>query len=142
MVIYEAIFFDEESIRIIESLEKNPLEQKVKNMHCTFKFRPNKEELCPELLGQEFELFLIGYGCDGKNSGFEVQLPKELKEKYHHTDKKTGQMILSHMTVSYALNSTPKHTKDINFQPLETKVKVTGRFGYFMDNGTISYHSY
>lgn len=137
MVIYEAIFFDEESINMIESLEKNSLEQKVKNMHCTFKFRPKKEELYPEFLGKEFELFLVGYGSNGKNSGFEVQLPAELQEKYCNSDSENGPKIVPHITVSYALNSKPKYTKDINFQPLETKVKVTGRFGYFMDNGNI-----
>ena len=42
---------------------------------------------------------LLGYGCDGKNSGFQVDFQDELKEYYKNTDPE-GKPVLPHITAS------------------------------------------
>ena len=78
MVHYEGIFFDKKTQDYIISLDKNKLPVLNDEIHCTFKPKPTNEELFDELLGQEIEIELIGYGSDGKNSGFEVKIPKNI----------------------------------------------------------------
>ena len=79
---YEGIFFDEGTVKFIHSLESNHLEVVNDEIHCTFKYHPTDDETFNEIVGQEFEIYLIGYGNDGQNSGFEILLPEELKKYY------------------------------------------------------------
>ena len=132
MLIYEAIFFDKETTKYIRSLEKEPLEIEYEDIHCTFKYRPTKEETFNEIVGKEFELLIDGYACDGHNSGFSIELPKELEKYYINYDQDTNKLKTPHITVSLSKDGKPQKTKDLKFEKLPKKHKIKGKFGYYV----------
>ena len=68
------VFFDLETCYIIHQLESKKLDKV-------------NDEIFDEIVEKEFEVYLIGYGNDGQNSGFEMLIPDELKEYYKNHDK-------------------------------------------------------
>lgn len=146
---YMGIFFEGEDADFIKKMQFNPLEWTNDEIHCTFKYKPKDDELFEELVGQEVEVFLVGYGCDGKNSGFEVAFDESYDPYYinYHEDKvnEDGSPIIKpkHITVSLAKGASPTKTKDLNFAKLAYPISVKGRFGYWISekNGN-SYVSY
>ena len=88
MVRYMGIFFEGEEAEDIKRLEFNPLEWNNDLLHCTFKYKPKDEELFEDLVGQEVDVYLVGYGCDGKNSGFEVAFDESFEPYYINYDNK------------------------------------------------------
>ena len=135
MISYEGIFFEEEEEKIILSLEKKNLGIINDKLHCTFKYHPTEKEIFNNLVGEYFDIYLVGYGNDGKNSAFMIDLPEELKEYYinYDTDNK---LKIPHITVSLSEDATANDSKDLNFKKLTKPIKVRGRFGYFVkDNG-------
>lgn len=137
MVVYEGIFFDEENVKKLLEYEKEPLEKVIDYIHITFKFKPSYEEIFNDIVGKFFEIKIIGYACDGKNSGFEIEIPHDLKKYYiHHEYKNRNIPIIPHITTSISLDSKPVNTKNLEFIPLEKPVMIKGRFGYWInDNG-------
>ena len=71
MIEYVGLFFDKKE-EFIKSLEVNDLGCCNDLLHCTFKYCPSEYQLFNEFVGQSFEIYLIGYGNDGNNSGFEI----------------------------------------------------------------------
>lgn len=133
MLSYEGIFFDEYMVNIIHSLEKEKLAMVNDEIHCTFKYHPSDDEIFDNIVGQTFEIYLIGYGNDGKNSGFEILLPDELKKYYINCDEKNPEVLkVPHITASLAEGAKASNTKDLDFKRLETPIKLTGRFGYWI----------
>ena len=126
---YQGIFFDEETSKKLEELQQNQLESPVQDMHITFKFG-ELEEYPDELMGKYIEVTLIGYGCDGKNSGFEVELPADVEAKFYKGNRPI------HITVSIGTvngkKAKPVDTAKLHFEPLTDPVTVSGRFGYFV----------
>ena len=86
MLSYEGIFFEGDSVDFIHSLEKNQLPIVNDEIHCTFKYHPSEDEIFDELVGKEIEVLIVGYGCDGNNSGFEIQLPEDIIQYYINYD--------------------------------------------------------
>lgn len=107
-----------------------------------FKYHPGKNEIFNEIVGDYFEFYVIGYGNDGKNSGFKIQLPSELKEYYINYDKNTSKLIIPHITSFLAEEAKAMNTKNLDFKPLEKPVKLVGRFGYWIKEGNREYISY
>ena len=87
MLKYEAIFLDEESVKLIHRLEENKLDRVNDEIHLTLKYKPNDNEIFNDIVGQEFDMYLIGYGNDGNNSGFEIELSEKLKPYYINYDE-------------------------------------------------------
>lgn len=135
MVIYEGLFFDEEEASIINSLDEGHLPIIINEVHCTFKFKPQKDEIFDEIVGNLYEITLIGYGCDGQNSGFEIKLPSELEKFYINYESDSSILRVPHITSSLNYGALPKNTKDLNFKPLEKEIKIKGRFGYWVKDG-------
>lgn len=135
---YMGIFFEGESAEFIKRMQPTPLEYTNDELHCTFKYRPQDEELFEDIIGQEVEVYLIGYGCDGKNSGFEIAFDDAYDPFYinYHEDKRNedGIPILKpkHITVSLAKNAKPAKTKDLDFIRLANPIPVKGRLGYWI----------
>ncbi len=143
MLSYEALFFDEEMLKIIYSLETNHLEIVNDIVHCTFRYHPEKNEIFNEIVGKTFDIYLIGYGCDGENSGFLIEIPKELKKYYiNYEDETKEKLRIPHITTSSSKNSTFRNTKNLNFKPLNKKVKITGKFGFWIKEKDKEYLSY
>ena len=78
---FQGIFLDKETEEKLINLQKDGLESNIQNMHITFKFG-DIEEYPKELMNKNFKIKIIGYGSDGKNSGFLVEVPQELKKYY------------------------------------------------------------
>ena len=146
MVRYMGIFFEGEQAELIKSLQPTKLERTNGEIHCTFKYKPSNEELIEDLVGQEVEVYLIGYGCDGKNSGFEVAFDESYDPYYinYHEDKKdeNGLPLLKpkHITASLADGAVAAHTKDLDFVRLAEPILVTGRFGYWITAPGVEAH--
>lgn len=133
MVKYEGLFFEGENLEKILSLEKTKLDMINDEIHCTFKYRPTEEELHDKLVGKYFDVILLGYGCDGKNSGFQVDFQDELKEYYKNTDPE-GKPVLPHITASIREGEEACNTKKLNFILYKEPIYIKGRFGYYLKN--------
>lgn len=147
MLKYEAIFLDKESIKLIQELETNKLDRVNDEIHLTLKYKPNKDEIFNELVGKEFEMYLIAYGNNGINAGFEVELSEELKPYYINYDEDDNTKIkIPHITSSLAIDAKAMNTKNLNFTKLSTKHKIKGTFGFWIEeeDGTeyLSYDKY
>lgn len=145
MVLYEGIFFDEETIELIHSLDNNKLERIYEDLHCTFKFMPKSDEIFNDIVGKSFELLIVGYGNDGKNSGFQVALPDKLLKYYKNSDKKTKELVIPHITVSLSENGKAVDTGKLKFEKLNKPIKIIGKFGFYLrdkDKDEISFKPY
>ena len=143
MVNYEGIFFDENVVKLIQTLEENKLTNVNDELHCTFKYKPSNDEIFNELVGKEFEVYLIGYGNDGMNSGFEVLLPSELINYYINFDEQSSNKLKTpHITTSLAEVAMAANTKNLNFKKLQQPVKLIGKFGYWIKDEKGEYLSF
>ncbi len=143
MLSYEGIFFEGETVDFIHSLEKNQLPIINDEIHCTFKYHPSENEIFDNLVGKEIQVLLIGYGYDGKNSGFELQLPSEIMQYYINYDEENPQKLkVPHITASLAEGAKASKTKNLHFEPLPKPVAITGKFAYWIKTTECEYVSY
>lgn len=142
MVYYEGLFFDGEDLEKILSLEEEKLDYINDVIHCTFKYRPSEVELFDELVGKTFDVDLIGYASDGKNSGFLIAFQDELKDYYINRDE-NGEFVTSHITCSLSYGAQSSDTKNLDFKWYKKPIRIHGKFGYYIkgDNGK-TYVSY
>lgn len=143
MVSYEGIFFDGEAVDFIHSLEENRLERVNNILHCTFKYKPSDKEIFDDIVGKNFDIYIVGYGNDGMNSGFEVVLPSELMKYYINFDENNPDVIkIPHITASLSEGAKAVNTKNLTFKRLEKSIKITGRFGYWIKKDGKEFLSY
>lgn len=143
MLKYEAIFLDEESVKLIHRLEENKLDRVNDEIHLTLKYKPNDNEIFNDIVGQEFEMYLIGYGNDGNNSGFEIELSENLKPYYINYDEiNTNILKKPHITASLSEEAEAVNTKNLNFKKLPQKYTVKGRFGFWIEDDDKEYLSF
>ena len=129
MVLYEGLFFTEEEVDLIHSLEKTTLTRENDKLHCTFKYRPQKEEIFNNIIDKEFAVYLTGYANDGQNNGFQISLPKELENYYINYDEELNKLKIPHITASLSKGAKAVNTKNLEFIPLEKPIKIVGKFG-------------
>lgn len=143
MLSYAGIFFESDMVDLIHSLENEKLAIVNDEIHCTFKYHPSNNEIFNDIVGKTFEVYLIGYGNDGQNSGFELLLSDELKDYYINYDEENPNILKKpHITASLAEGAKASNTKKLNFKPLEKPIKLVGRFGYWIKEETKEYLSY
>lgn len=143
MLSYEGIFFEVDMIELIHSLESKKLSKVNDKIHCTFKYHPAENEIFNDIIGKNFEVFLVGYGNDGKNSGFEIALPNELIPYYINYDEEKKDVLKTpHITASLSEKAKAKDTKNLNFKPLAKPIKLVGKFGYWIKEENKEYVSY
>lgn len=125
---FQGIFLEKEIEQQLIALQKKGLNSNIENMHITFKFG-DTEKYPEELIGREFEIKITGYGSDGKNSGFSVELPEELRRYYKSSS-------IPHITVSIGevdgVKGKPVDTAKLDFKPLDKPVQIKGKLGYFI----------
>ena len=140
---FQGIFLEDEIEQQLISLQKNGLESNIENMHITFKFG-DTEKYPNGLIGKKFKIKVTGYASDGKNSGFSVELPKELRPFYKSSR-------IPHITVSIGevdgVKGKPVDTAKLDFKPLAKPIEIQGKLGYFifgkgmsLDNEIINEH--
>lgn len=143
MVSYEGIFFDKETVEFVHNLEEKRLIRVNDRIHCTFKYHPKDNEIFNEIVGEYFEVYLVGYGNDGKNSGFKVAISERLQEYYINYDEENcGKLKVPHITASLSNDASAVKTKNLNFIPLQKPVKLVGRFGYWIKEDGNEYLSF
>ncbi len=143
MVSYEGIFFDQKTVELIHSLETKTLALVNDEIHCIFKYHPSKEEIFNNLVGQEFEVTLIGYGNDNHNSGFEIKIPDKLLPYYLNYDEQDSKKLkIPHITASISEGAESSDTKNHKFTPLKQPIKINGRFGFWIKEENKEYLSY
>lgn len=59
-ILYYGIFFNDDSKKIISSLDVNKLEVVPDDFHVTFRYLPNDEERVNDVVGKWFDLKIIG----------------------------------------------------------------------------------
>lgn len=125
---FQGIFLDNEVEKQLIALQERGLASSIENMHITFKFG-DTEKYPEELMGKDFDIKVTGYGSDGKNSGFSVELPEELKKHYKSSS-------IPHITVSIGevdgVKGKPVDTAKLDFYPLDKPVQIKGKLGYFI----------
>lgn len=131
MVDYEGIFFDDEEVKKIQKYESHRLKNIHEKIHCTFVYRPSNDELYDELLNKEIDVYLISYGYSKNNSGFEIEIDSKYMKYYNNLDSNNN-IKKPHITASISDNGKSKNTDKLNFVPLEKKVKIKGKFGYWV----------
>lgn len=124
---YQGIFFSEEVQKKLVKLQKRGLDSIIKDMHITFKYG-ELEKFPDELMNKEIMVKIIGYASDGKNSGFQVELPEELKKYYKNVNG-------AHITVSLGevdgIKGKAVDTGVMEFEPIDP-VEISGQLGYFV----------
>ena len=140
-ILYQAVFLNEESIQTLLKMQAERLPKIPEHMHCTFKYMPSEREIedfSAILLGKTVTLKVIGYGYNGTNSGFEVELEPELESVYSNSHTVEEQAIPSierttpHITVSMSEDGRAVDTGMLDFKPIEAPFEVTGTGGLFV----------
>lgn len=143
MLSYEGIFFEGDTVDFLHSLEKKRLSIVNDKLHCTFKYHPLENEIFDELVGKEIEVLIVGYGCDGNNSGFELKLPDDVMKYYiNYDEQEPSKLKRPHITASLAEGAAAFKTKDLIFAPLTHPYIIKGRFGYWIKEKNNEYLSY
>lgn len=126
-ILYEGIFFDDKNSNILRSLDYNKLNNKIKNLHITFKFAPSNEEIFNEIVGKTFTIEITGYGNDGQNAGLQVNLPDELIEYYINDNT-------PHITTTLSDSSKTINTHKLKYNKFTYPIKVQGKFAYYIQD--------
>lgn len=129
MINYQGLFFEGEEAQKILEQEKNKLEVPSDILHCTFKYKPEEKDMYDELVGNYYDVTLVGYASDKNNSGFILLIDKRL-EKYYKNVNENGKIIPPHITCSISKESEPVETGELKFEILDKMITVKGRFGY------------
>lgn len=126
---FQGIFFDEINKKKLIDLQERKLKYVVKDMHITFKF--GKTEKYPEeVLNKDYEVKIVGYAAIDKNSGFQVELPKELKAYFKNENG-------PHITVSIGevdgIKGKAYETGLLHFSEIKSPFLISGRLGYYIN---------
>ena len=125
---YQGIFFDDSVRTELIKFQQKGLNENIINMHVTFNY--GRLYKFPEnIVGKEVEVIIVGYGSDGLNSGFAVEIPKELNKFYKNKS-------VAHITVSLGevngIKGKAVDTGKLEFNKLDKILKIKGRIGYFL----------
>ena len=120
MVVYEGFFCD--------TPLKGSLEKDILFKHITTEFKPRVSH--SELYGKEATFSIKGYGCDGKNEGYLVELAECDDEELVQLFTK---IAVPHITLSVSAAGKPVDTAKLSFAGVEP-ITVKARFGGY-ENG-------
>lgn len=74
-------------------------------------------------MGKEFEVYLIEYGNNGQNSGFEVLIPNKLKEYYINYNEQNPEILkIPHINASLANKAKAVNSKNLILKGLKTQL--------------------
>lgn len=141
MVEYFGIFFDEINSKKIIDNEIVKLEKLPSNFHCTFCFKPKAFNFFNEVIGKEVNVSIVGYACDGNNSGFQIDFSNNLKKYFKNFDK-NGKLKIPHITTSLSKDGKAVFTANLDFKKLDNPILIKGKFGYFIRENEKSYVSF
>lgn len=124
---YIGCFFDhDEAEKLRAHRAGKALDKQIASLHITFEYGP--EDMRTRLFGKEVTVRVVGYGNNGKNEGYLVEISSGDEEVKALADK----IALPHITLSRALDASSVDTKDLDFAEIEP-FSVTGRFGGYSE---------
>ena len=127
-VIYTGLFFDPSDPGFREEKAGPFLDKKIRDPHVTFAFKPTPDkEFPPDLIGDEVDIKVIGVGNDGKNHGYMVEIPYDLRDYYKGAP-------IPHITLSTSKDGKPVDTKNLDFKDI-TPFNIKGKVGHFTKSG-------
>lgn len=125
---YQGIFFDDSVRTELIKFQKKGLNENIINIHVTFNYG-RLYKFPEDIIGKEVEVIIVGYGSDGVNSGFAVEISEELNEFYKNKS-------VAHITVSLGevngIKGKAVDTGKLKFNKLDKTLKIKGRIGYFL----------
>lgn len=125
---YIGFFVDrEELLHVAERLSPDRLFKTISRPHVTVKHLP--ETVDTSLFGEQAEITITGYGNDGNNEGFEI----EISTKNPMLQEKLDKIEVPHITLSIAEGAKAVNTRYIKFSPI-TPVKIIGIFGGYVSD--------
>jgi len=128
--IYTGIFVDTEALW---SIFPPKLSVRKGHAHVTLSYRGGVESAHEEWLGEKVLVRVVAYGNNGKNEGLKVELESSNSELQKYLDT-LGE---HHITLSYARDSDPKFTANLDFEKLGEKIELVGVYGVFTSRGFI-----
>ena len=134
--IYTGVFFDlselsNKFVKFASFIEEETLSNIIKNPHVTFTYKP--KDVRKDLLGKPARFRVIGYACDGKNQGLQVEvlsIHSSLLSEY-------GTIKVPHITISVSEDGRPVDTGKLDFKPISVPFEVVGTYGAFTDEGVL-----
>lgn len=131
--IYTGVFFDlsELSNKFAAYVGENKLSHIIENPHVTFTFKPKDVRI--ELLGKPVRFRVIGYACDGRNQGLQVEVVSICGSLVQEYDS----IKVPHITISVSSDGKPVDTGKLDFKPIPTPFELAGIYGVFTDNGVL-----
>lgn len=108
----------------------NSLSNVVKFQHITFGFKVKPPVGLNGRWGRIAETTIIGYGNDGENEGYKIEL--------HGWKKFYRSNATPHITISVSENGKPVNTGKIKFDKCE-EIDYTGRWGWFGSDGKVHF---
>lgn len=129
--IYTGVFFDLSEVinRFNCNIGAAKLSNIIENPHVTFTFKP--KEVNPKLFGKEVVFRVIGYACDGKNQGLQVEyarMSEKLLPEYNTIQN-------PHITISVSEDGKPVDTGKLKFEPIENPFYIAGTYGTYTSEG-------
>ena len=125
---YIGCFFDkEEEERILDRRQGPVLEHPIEPLHLTVEYMP--EPVDASLFGTVVEVTVTGYGNDGRNEGFRVEVCSADADVQRMLDS----VEVPHITLSRAEDAASVDTKFLVFDTIEP-FSVKGRFGAYLRN--------
>jgi hypothetical protein len=119
-VLYWGIFFDETQFFTHE--RTGILENEIKDKHVTCGFK--KGFPLSHRNGDKVSVKIIGYGSDGQNEGFQVEiLDDEVNSHYQGAEKK-------HITMSLGPSGKAVKTADLKFNSIQDGAILNGVIAY------------
>ena len=100
----------------------------VPNQHVTFGFKTEMPQM--PSINDIYNITVVGYGCNGTNEGFQVEIPSELEKFYNGAN-------IKHITVGVANGGKPVNTATLSFEKIES-FTVQAKLGYFQ-NGKVHF---
>ena len=133
--IYTGVFFDSSELahEFGVFIGKKTLSNIIENPHVTFTYKPKDADVKEDLFGVPVKFKVVGYACDGKNQGLQVDvlaMNGSLESEYNS-------IKAPHITISVSEDGRPVDTGKLNFEPVSTPFVLVGHYGAFTNKGVI-----
>lgn len=131
--IYTGVFFDvaELAEKFSTYIGEKKLSHIIENPHVTFTFKPKDVSLA--LLGKPVRFRVVGYACDGRNQGLQVEVVSICGSLVQEYDS----IKVPHITISVSSDGKPVDTGNLKFEPLWNPFEISGTYGVFTDEGVL-----
>lgn len=107
---------------LVTGIDSKERYEEIVDQHITFQFG-DLDRFPEDLMHKTYKVKIIGYAEDGKNEGYLVEIPKELKEFYKGAKN-------PHITVGIANGGKPVDTAKLRFRSV-TPFVVFAKLRYF-----------